>query len=325
VSETPQAKSLTELAEAAAAAGDCVSAARHLRRLAALQEEELGASHPELANTLNNLAVVSERAGEIDAADAAFRRARAITREAFPPDHPFVATSERNLRDFCAAHGRPLEPVAAAPAPVADGSAASDESARVVESHVGRLVGVMAGVAVALLVFWFVFGRSGERGTLAVSTPSGADAAAVPPPKIDPTPFSPEEAPPAVAPPAAATPPKIDPTPFSDAVVVTAAVCRDFSRAGAWRCTPLRAPAPPGTLVYYTRVKTTSPVTLEHRWYQGDRLTRRVSLRVSANATEGYRTFSRQTVTRERAGDWRVELRDAEGALLDEQRFTVRP
>ena len=44
-------------------------------------------------------------------------------------------------------------------------------------------------------------------------------------------------------------------------------------------------------------------------------------LQVEANATEGYRTYSRLTVE---PGDWRLEVRSEDGTLLNEQRFTVR-
>jgi hypothetical protein len=49
-----------------------------------------------------------------------------------------------------------------------------------------------------------------------------------------------------------------------------------------------------------------------------------VQLRIQANPGAGYRTYSRSTITRENDGDWRVELRSADGAVLHEERFTVR-
>ena len=58
-----------------------------------------------------------------------------------------------------------------------------------------------------------------------------------------------------------------------------------------------------------------------HRWYHGGTLRQSVMLRIQANATEGYRTYSRQTVN---SGDWRLEVRSADGNLLHEQRFAVR-
>jgi hypothetical protein len=53
-------------------------------------------------------------------------------------------------------------------------------------------------------------------------------------------------------------------------------------------------------------------------------LMQRVELRVGGNPREGYRTYSRQTVRPGATGEWRVELRDADGALLHEQQFVVQ-
>jgi hypothetical protein len=49
-----------------------------------------------------------------------------------------------------------------------------------------------------------------------------------------------------------------------------------------------------------------------------------VQLRIEASPGTGYRTYSRNTISSERAGDWRVELRSADGTVLHEERFTVR-
>jgi len=59
-----------------------------------------------------------------------------------------------------------------------------------------------------------------------------------------------------------------------------------------------------------------------HRWYRGDTLRQSVNLTIRATATEGYRTYSRQTV--DAGADWHVEVRSAEGTLLHERRFVVR-
>jgi hypothetical protein len=59
-----------------------------------------------------------------------------------------------------------------------------------------------------------------------------------------------------------------------------------------------------------------------HRWYQGDALKKSARLSILANTTDGYRTFSRQTV---RSGEnWRVEVRTTDGELLYEQRVSVQ-
>ena len=77
-------------------------------------------------------------------------------------------------------------------------------------------------------------------------------------------------------------------------------------------------------MFFYTQVKSATATTIEHRWYQGDRLRKTVPLRIQANPGAGYRTYSRYTIAREHAGDWRVELRSADGAVLHEAGFTVR-
>ena len=77
-------------------------------------------------------------------------------------------------------------------------------------------------------------------------------------------------------------------------------------------------------MFFYTQVRSTTATTIEHRWYQGERMIRAVPLRIEANPGAGYRTFSRNTISHERAGDWRVELRSADGTMLHEERFTVR-
>jgi hypothetical protein len=58
-----------------------------------------------------------------------------------------------------------------------------------------------------------------------------------------------------------------------------------------------------------------------HRWYHGNTLRQSVRLAIGTNTRDGYRTYSRQTV---KPGDWRVEVRSADGNLLDERRFSVR-
>jgi hypothetical protein len=78
----------------------------------------------------------------------------------------------------------------------------------------------------------------------------------------------------------------------------------------------------PGPIVLYTRVRSPGDAVVVHRWYRGDALRQSVKLTIRANATEGYRTYSRQTV--DGGADWHVEVRSAEGALLHERRFVVR-
>jgi hypothetical protein len=66
---------------------------------------------------------------------------------------------------------------------------------------------------------------------------------------------------------------------------------------------------------YYTRVAAARPLRLQHRWYRNGTLTRTAQLEIAANPGDGYRTFSRQTLT---PGQWRIELRAPDGAVLHE-------
>lgn len=80
-------------------------------------------------------------------------------------------------------------------------------------------------------------------------------------------------------------------------------------------------PVAPGPIVLYMRVRSAHDAVVIHRWYRGNALQKTARLTVRANATEGYRTYSRQTV---RSGEeWRVEVTTANGDLLYEQRLSV--
>jgi hypothetical protein len=74
--------------------------------------------------------------------------------------------------------------------------------------------------------------------------------------------------------------------------------------------------------VFYTRLKSPVDTTVEHRWYRGGQLRQTRKLSIRTNTGTGYRTYSRLTV--DGTGDWRVELRSRDGALLHEERFAVR-
>jgi hypothetical protein len=123
-------------------------------------------------------------------------------------------------------------------------------------------------------------------------------------------------------PPAADKPPAVSPS--SGAITLaTMQLCRTFSTSGAnWRCDPVVEPVSPGPIVLYTRFKSPRDAVVVHRWYRRDTLRQSVKLTIRANATDGYRTYSRQTV--DGGVDWRVEVTSANGELLHEQRFAVR-
>ena len=428
-------RAILEAAERAAAAEDFVSAERHLRQAAILQEAQLGPAHHDLANTLNNLGIVCEHVGKSADAEACYRRAYRIASASLPPDHPLVQTSGQNLRDFCAAMGKPFEvrepqspsldtfasessaPKAAAPAPapepqqvpiaapispaaakpssatpppakatpVAPAAATPKEAAAAkppapiapsraprapkptdvrpsappaqspiavmrtsspVSPASSRPTAAIVTVAVLLLAFaswWFGFRQpAAPREQPAVPVASAAPETPAPAPApIEPSPIA--EAPasePATRPQATAAPEqpsrKDTPVPFvkeapaptkaaasGGVSVAEAKVCRPLSTSN-WSCTPATSPAAPGVFFFYTRVQSPRDVTVQHRWLMNGRLVRSVNLRVGANPGAGYRTYSRNTVSTERRGDWTIELRDAGGALLHEERFTVQ-
>jgi hypothetical protein len=112
--------------------------------------------------------------------------------------------------------------------------------------------------------------------------------------------------------------------------VAAAQLCSDLSTAGAvnpsidWRCIPADSPVDPGSLFFYTRLKSPTGTTVQHRWYRDDQLLRVVELPIRVNTAVGYRTYSRSTVNNQGTGDWRVELRTRDGVLLHEEHFVVR-
>jgi Protein of unknown function (DUF2914) len=185
---------------------------------------------------------------------------------------------------------------------------------------------VGAILAVALVVF-LVRGRPPRESSQPTPEPNSAQPSeTAPPPTSAPPPSSaPIEQP--TSPKAAPREPDRqgagnDPSARGAVTLAIAEVCRNFSTSsGSWRCDPVGASAEPGQLVLYTRVKSPRETTVVHRWYHGNALRQSVRLGIHGNATEGYRTYSRQTVT---DGDWRVEVRSADGTLLHEERFVVR-
>jgi hypothetical protein len=388
---TLELRTILEAAERAAAAEDFVSAEQHLRQAATLQERQLGAGHPDLANTLNNLGIVSEYVGKPADAEACYRRAYRIAAAALPAEHPLVQTSGQNLRDFCEATGKPFElreelpelepfaseaavprpqpklasvppPAPAKPAPqfvmpdlplrtggdrTPEQAARQPTSAKRTASPVSPssnrptapiVIGVV--LAIALAAWWFEFRESPRPAPAASSdeapapprdavtpreepAPPPAAAQATPPPIAEATPKP-------AAPPAASSvseskspPRRTESVATGDLSIVDAKVCRSLSTS-SWTCTPATSPAAPGVFFFYTRIRSPRDATVQHRWSVDGRLVRSVNLRIAANPGAGYRTYTRNTVAANRRGNWTIELRDAKGALLHEERLTVR-
>jgi hypothetical protein len=369
-------RAILDSAERAVSAQDFASAEHYLRQAAAIQEAQFGPDHPDLANTLNNLGIVFERVGKPNDAEALYRRAYAIATATLAADDPLVLTSGQNLRDFCAATGKPFEvippaPVSVAPAPPSASVARPSPqrppaprprpvsqpavpnpppAAAVVRSSVraeraamtsGRghslWIGLAAAIVIVAMIAWFASRpRTSDASlvpTAAPATPAAAPVAReqpAPPKPVAPAPRE-EVAQPVVetprateAPtPAAAIKETSRPASQTAVSVVEARLCTTLSLSN-WQCTPATNPVEPGRMFFYTRLKAGGDTTVQHRWYVNGGLLQNVELRVRANSGAGFRTYSRNTVAGERRGTWTVELRDAGGALLHEERFVVQ-
>lgn len=326
---------MIDAAQQAAAAGDYAAAERLLRDAATTQEATLGSSHPDLATTLNNLAFVCERTGKVEEAERGYRRAHAIAVVSLGPGHPFIRTSLSNLVDFCEARGIPLwtppetptedEPlpddVEAEPLPTAVVPHIADATVFTGRQPI-RLIAAAAVVIAAVVVILLVADRNGEapRAVPQARTESVAPAEPVVSKTATPVP------PPAPESTVTSTPRRDPANTDASVTVLKAQLCSGLEKAGSpdWQCVPASGDLPPGTYMFYTRLLTTSETRVEHRWYRDGRVHQTMRLRVSASPGSGYRTFSATTVSPERAGDWKVELRAADGTVLHEERFVVR-
>ena len=335
--KAPEPRALIEAAEKAAGAGDYASAETLLRDAARAQEASLGPLHPDLANTLNNLGVVCEITGKAADAEQYFRRALTIATTALDPDHPFVITSRTNLREFCEARGIPLDVAkpapeeAVKPAPEEVVKPASEEPVTpaseakpydpVAESKrlFTRLaLGALGPIAMLMIVLSAGLPRLGalEHATSPPSIPVDSPKAPVP---VD---AQPDPAPaPATESVEPVTTPQETAQILERPMLVGARLCASLDD---WLCDPADRPVPPGPLFFYTKVASPIDTTVQHRWYLNNRLYYAVDLRILASPAIGYRAFSRNRMSSETAGNWRVEVRTEDGTLLHEERFIVR-
>lgn len=339
MTDTLDPASMIEAAQKAVGAGDYPAAERLLRAAATIQEATLGSLHPDLASTLNNLAFVCERTSNIAEAERFYRRAHAVAVASLGPRDPFVATSVKNLVGFCATHGIPIWKPPAAIQPdteteTPDTDTATPDIDSAPESQQEPVpvlvtwrrplaIGVIALATVLVAAVAFTTRREPQT-PLPGNVPSPSPTAPAPtlevPPAVAITP-RPEPTPPRVErPPTRAT--IATPQPVT---VLNAQLCKALARRGSpdWQCSSAGADLKPGTFFFYTRLLTGTNTTVEHRWYRGERVHQVMRLRVAATPGSGYRTFSSNTVSAERAGDWRVELRTADGTVLQEQRFVI--
>ena len=341
--ETRELRTVLDAGEQAAAEGDYASAWEHLLREAALlQEARLGPVHPDLANTLNNLGVVCENTDKPADAELCYRKAFAIATAVLEPDHPFVATSRKNLTDFCEARGKPVADDPKPPATETAGPLLRERPSRApsrrlvsVRSSRSVAIAVLGVCGLALLMFieirrWSGSNREAESQQGARfkhrrvqlrrqnfrarradphacgdrdyhCRPCGVSAAALAQHRPRRRRQWPTRSSAGIFPPAdcAARP------------VTGGAIIRAFPLIRA-RC-------------FFTRAS--GPQAIQRFSIAGIAETscaRSSSFRFVPVRTEGYRTYSRNTVDQQSTGDWRVELRTNDGILLHEERFAVR-
>ena len=78
-----------------------------------------------------------------------------------------------------------------------------------------------------------------------------------------------------------------------------------------------------GKLYCFTRVVgATTPVTITHVWYYGDKERARVRLEVRST---DWRTYSSKIIQPHETGHWRVEILGPDGTVLKTIEFTVVP
>src|SRR5947207_2357334 len=76
------------------------------QRVLAIEEQELGTTHPSTATTLNNLATLYDAQGQYKEAEPLYQRALAIRKQALGPTHPDTAESLSNLAGLYRRRGR---------------------------------------------------------------------------------------------------------------------------------------------------------------------------------------------------------------------------
>ena len=86
--------------------------------------------------------------------------------------------------------------------------------------------------------------------------------------------------------------------------------------------TSMTFPASVERLYAWTRIQGADPgTTVHHVWIQGDVERADIELQLGGSP---WRTWSNKAIMPEWTGDWRVEVRDASGNVLETIRFTVR-
>lgn len=336
------ANTLNNLAIVAERAGRPAEAETLYRRAAAIAAAAFPPDHPMVVASTQNLEDFCRARGLPIKAPVADRTVRgsepalsAVAPEP-PPAVPMTSAAGRAPDTGVAVpaapspSAEPLAPPSAEPAFAPAADVRTPPPPRTGARSSPSLVWVASGVVVLITtVLLMLRPGSPPDASRTASTPAADPAvsrpgdAAPPPAEATPARPSPAKAARRDRTAAAKMPPAAnEPSAATGVSLATAQLCRTLSTSGGtWRCTPAGGSVKPGPLVLYTRVKSSRNGAVMHRWYQGDTLRRSVRLATRASATEGYRTYSRQSVT---SGDWRVEVSSANGTLLHAQKFAVR-
>ena len=346
---------ILESAQRAASSGDYALAESLLREVARLQADRLGPQHPDLASTFNNLGVVCERANNLLDAGKFYRQALSIASGCLDADHPLVVTSRNNFNEFHRVLGlvdTAASPHVDVPAPAGE---LEDSLRRTAErAHDANIfatappstsmrLAIVPGIATAVallaaLAIWWtrapvkpgsvesetVERRVSELGEPLVSVSPSQESA--PSQQVSTRTIRQRPAVEMVTrlsePSAehAASRTTVSASTHEPAQAIEVSVCETLSIVGGrWECTPTSDPAAGVALYFYTRIVSPTTSRIHHRWYQNGVLRHDVSLAVETSRS-GYRTYSRRRVD---SGDWRVEVVDADGAVLGEQRVSV--
>jgi hypothetical protein len=321
------AETLNNLAIVSERQGDTAGAERCYRRAAEIAAVALPASHPFVTTSRDNLRAFCEANG-LPVAVPGPQPAPAVPTAMPRPAPPAPRSSMAAPASAAAPQSTPARTSGAArPSTAAQIPAAAQPS-----NSRTMMIGTALAIVALLAIVVFVLRRPGSEpvspsgseslapAPAQVETPPPAETVPGPPAAVEP-PSAPVASPPRAARPAA---PAVR-APSSSSAVVEAKLCLSLARRSVeWRCEEPGATVGAGVVYFYTRIRSPRNTTVSHRWYEGDRLRQAVDLEISANPGSGYRTFSQLTMPNGGAGDWRVELRSADGSLLRELRFVVR-
>ena len=311
------------------------------RRALGLARTTLPAGHPYIETSLQNLKALYRTQGRPEklalVADSETSRSGLPMQAAGDGDDQVDAPVPEELS------GAPTP----APAPSAGSEPASPPEGRsdtLYDQLAQHAVLMLAAVSILLLVGWWLFAGNGGEESSAPADPPVVTRATEPPASPE-SPVSPEPdaavehvaepedraspilESPSDEPPAASA----DEAGVASAVVVEARVCGrlvtrddDGSLLGDWRCDPVGGTVDAGQLYFYTRIRSPTGITVEHRWLREGVIQQVIGLEVGANDGPGYRTYSTLTVSPERSGAWQVEVRTGDDEVLQVEDFVVR-